>query len=251
MRPGQFVDVRTGEPSESVIRHPYPVFGVDRVTSQVTISVSATSRDGAWLSRSSVGDAVSMFGPLGRGFEVDPRAHHLLLIAEGASIAALRMLVDEALETGRRVTLLLGARTAAEVHPSSLLPEEVEYVVATADGTVGHAGDAIDLLPEYEAWADQAFAAGTLEFLARVAQLAAGRDHRLGVARLGRKSSRRSAVAAKPRRAAWLQVSVPQVVGCATATCLGCVLQGIDSPVRSCREGPVFAAHELSWPNAE
>ena len=35
---------------------------------------------------------------------------------------------------GRQVALLFGGRDAAEVYPSSLLPDEVEYVVATDDG---------------------------------------------------------------------------------------------------------------------
>ncbi len=192
-----------------------------------------------------------VFGPLGRGFEIDPRAHHLLLVTEAVAIGGIRMLVDESLAAGRRVTLLLGTESAASVYPSSLLPAEVEYVVATADGSLGHAGSVLDLVPSYEAWADQAFAAGSLPFLAGMAKLAAGRDRRLGVARLGRKSARRSTVAAKPRRSAWLQVCATQQVGCATATCLGCVVPGVETPVRTCREGPVFAAHELAWPDGE
>jgi dihydroorotate dehydrogenase electron transfer subunit len=250
-RAGQFVDVLTGDLSESVIRHPYPIASVDRVASQIAIHVDSSTRAGRWLARTTLGELVPMFGPLGRGFELDPRAHHLLLVAEAGSIGAIRMLVDESLASGRRVTLLLGTESAANVYPSSLLPAEVEYVVATTDGSLGHAGSVLDLVPGYEAWADQAFAAGSLPFLAGMAKLAAGRDRRLGVARLGRKSARRSTVAAKPRRSAWLQVSVPQLVGCATATCLGCVVPGVDSPVRTCREGPVFASHELAIPGSE
>jgi dihydroorotate dehydrogenase electron transfer subunit len=250
-RGGQFVDVLTGDLSESVIRHPYPIAAVDRAASQIAIQVDTTTRSGRWLARMTPGEPVPMFGPLGRGFEVDPRAHHLLFAAETNAIGGLSMLLDEALAAGRRVTLLLGTDTAAQVYPSSLLPAEVEYVVATADGSLGHAGSLLDLVPAYEAWADQAFAAGSQPLLAGMAKLAAGRDRRLGVARLGRKSARRSTVAAKPRRSAWLQVSVPQQIGCATATCLGCVVPGVDAPVRVCREGPVFAAHELAWPGAE
>ena len=50
-------------------------------------------------------------------------------------MAGVRALADEALAAGRRVTLLFGAAGAAEVYPSSLLPDEVEYVVATDDGS--------------------------------------------------------------------------------------------------------------------
>ena len=128
-----------------------------------------------------------MLGPLGRPFEVDPRSRHLLLIAGGLGIAGVRMLADEAIRDGRQVVLLFGAASAAEVYPSSLLPDEVEYIVATDDGSLGQRGYVTDLVPDYEAWADQAFACGPAPMLAALARLAAGRRDRLGVAKLGRK----------------------------------------------------------------
>ena len=36
-------------------------------------------------------------------------------------------------------------------------------------------------------------------------------------------------------------------MGCAVGACLGCVVHGVDGPVRVCREGPVFAADEIAW----
>src|SRR5207247_8398410 len=88
---------------------------------------------------------------------------------------------------GRQVTLLFGASRATDVYPSSLLPDEVEYVVATDDGSVGHHGFVTDLMADYEAWADQAFACGPLPMLRALAGLATSRRRRLGVASLGRK----------------------------------------------------------------
>ena len=87
--------------------------------------------------------------------------------------------------------------------------------------------------------------------LARVAQLAAGRRARLGVAKLGRK---RGAGKADPlgstsaRRKSFLQVSMEQTMGCAVGACLGCIVLGVEGPQRVCREGPVFAAEEIAWP---
>jgi dihydroorotate dehydrogenase electron transfer subunit len=192
-----------------------------------------------------------MLGPLGRPFEVDPRSRHLLLVAGGLGMAGLRMLADEAVRDGRQVTLLFGALSASHVYPSSLLPDEVEYVVATDDGSLGHRGLVTELVPDYEAWADQAFACGPHPMLARLAALAAGRRGRLGVAKLGRK---RGAGRADPlgstaaRRKAFLQVSMEQTMGCAVGACLGCVVLGVEGPLRVCREGPVFAAEEIEWP---
>jgi dihydroorotate dehydrogenase electron transfer subunit len=192
-----------------------------------------------------------MLGPLGRPFEVDPRSRHLLLVAGGLGMAGVRFLVDEAIRDGRQVTMLFGAASAREVYPSSLLPDEVEYVIATDDGSVGHNGFVTDLVPEYEAWADQAFACGPAPMLAALARLAAGRRERLGVARLGRKrGGGKTDPLGSPaaRRKAFLQVSMEQNMGCAVGACLGCVIMGSNgAPQRVCREGPVFAAEEVAW----
>src|SRR5258705_505310 len=109
------------------------------------------------------------------------------LVPGGLGMAGVRSLADEALRDGRQVAVLFGAASARDVYPSSLLPDEVEYVIATDDGSVGHHGFVTELVPAYEAWADQAFACGPAPMLAALARLAAGRRERLGVAKPGRK----------------------------------------------------------------
>jgi dihydroorotate dehydrogenase electron transfer subunit len=217
----------------------------------ITIHFRTIGRGTEWFTRLRPGDAVDMLGPLGRPFEVDPRSRHLLLIAGGLGMAGVRALADEALRDGRQVTLLFGAASARDVYPSSLLPDEVEYVIATDDGSVGHHGFVTELVPDYEAWADQAFACGPAPMLAALARLAEGRRQRLGVARLGRK---RGGGKVDPpgstaaRRKAFLQVSMEQNMGCAVGACLGCVVLGTNGqPQRVCREGPVFASDEVAW----
>jgi len=228
-RAGQFVHARTGDLPGLVLRRPFSINTADPAS----------------------GDTVDMLGPLGRPFEVDPRSRHLLLIAGGLGMAGVRSLADEALRDGRQVTVLFGAASARDVYPSSLLPDEVEYVIATDDGSVGHRGFVTELVPAYEAWADQAFACGPAPMLAALARLAAGRRERLGVAKLGRKrgSGKPEAVGSPAaRRKAFLQVSMEQNMGCAVGACLGCVIMGTNgAPQRVCREGPVFAAEEVAW----
>jgi dihydroorotate dehydrogenase electron transfer subunit len=169
-------------------------------------------------------------------------------------MAGVRMLADEAVRDGRQVTLLFGAASAREVYPSSLLPDEVEYIVATDDGSLGHHGFVTDLVPEYEGWADQAFACGPSGMLRALARQAAGRRGRLGVARLGRKRGSGKTIALgspAARRKAFLQVSMEQNMGCAVGACLGCVVMSVSgTPQRVCREGPVFASDELAWEGA-
>ncbi len=258
-RAGQFVHIRPGDFSGLILRRPFSFNTVDRASGIITIHYRAVGRGTDWFTRLRPGDQVDMLGPLGQPFEVDPRSRHLLLVAGGLGMAGVRMLVDDALRAGREVTLLFGAASATEVYPSSLLPDEVEYIVATDDGSLGHAGYVTELVPTYEGWADQAFACGPAPMLAALARLAAGRNARLGVASLGRKPGRgsrrsgRAAATAEPgtaaaRRKSFLQISMEQNMGCAVGACLGCVVmdtQGV--PQRVCREGPVFASDELDW----
>jgi len=250
-RAGQFVHVRPGDWSGLVLRRPFSINTADPTTGIVTVHFRTVGRGTEWFTRLRSGDAIDMLGPLGRPFEVDPRSRHLLLIAGGLGMAGVRMLVDEAIRDGRSVVLLFGAASAREVYPSSLLPDEVEYVVATDDGSLGHAGYVTDLVTDYEAWADQAFACGPYPMLNALAGLAAGRRQRLGVAKLGRKrgGGRTPAIGStEARRKTFLQVSMEQNMGCAVGACLGCVVMGVGgTPQRVCREGPVFGADEINW----
>ena len=190
-----------------------------------------------------------MLGPLGRPFEVDPRSRAPAPRSPGGlGMAGVRMLADEAIRDGRQVTLLFGAASAREVYPRSLLPDEVEYVVATDDGSLGHHGYVTELVPDYEAWADQAFACGPAPMLTA---LAAARRRPARAARRGRlgpearrRQDRRGRFSGRPAE------GVPPGVDGAEH---GLRRRGVprlrrDGPVgtpqRVCREGPVFAAEE-------
>ena len=248
-RAGQFVHVRTGDYSGLVLRRPFSITTADPATGIVTLHFRTVGRGTEWMTRVREGERIDMLGPLGRPFEVDPRSHNLLLVAGGLGMAGVRMLADEAVRAGRKVTILFGALSAGHVYPSSLLPDEVEYIVATDDGSLGHHGFVTELVADYEAWADQAFACGPHPMLKRLAALAAGRRDRMGVAKLGRKRGGPTDAlgSTAARRKSFLQVSMEQNMGCAVGACLGCTVIGVNGPQRVCREGPVFASDEISW----
>src|SRR3972149_5141582 len=124
VRAGQFIHVRTPDYSGLVLRRPFSVNTVDRATGTVTIHFRVTGKGTEWMSRARQGERLDPLGPLGRPFEVTPRTRHVLLVAGGLGMAGVRALADEALEAGRRVTLLFGAASVAEGYPPPLLPDE-------------------------------------------------------------------------------------------------------------------------------
>ncbi len=243
---GQYVYLLAPAP-RGLLLPAIPIAGYDRTGGTATMLLDERSPAGA-LAQLREGDEARIDGPLGRGFEIAARSRHLLVVADRSGLPRVRAVLDEAVASGRQVTLLFGAPSVAGVFPSSLLPDEAEYVVATEDGSLGHHGSVLDLVLEYEAWADQCLVAGSMSLLGQLAALARGRDTRMGVARLGRRRGRR--VGPDPRevrRTSWLQVALPHEVGCALGVCQGCVVAGSSGMVRACREGPAFGIAELTW----
>ena len=116
----------------------------------------------------------------------------------------------------------------------------------------GHHGYVTDLIPEYETWADQAFACGPVGMLKVLAGQAAGRRQRLGVAKLGRKRGAgkgdagrigRRRDARRSCRSRWNRTWAAR-----SGRASGCVVVAASGPpLRVCREGPVFASEELDW----
>ena len=96
------------------------------------------------------GERVWMTGPLGRGFEVRRTAANLLLIGGGVGIAPLsrarRCRTRSAKTPAAARSSSASAREPPQgVFPAELLPPEVEYDVATEDGSLGHQGFVTDL----------------------------------------------------------------------------------------------------------
>jgi dihydroorotate dehydrogenase electron transfer subunit len=176
-------------------------------------------------------DAVSLVGPLGRGFaHVDAEAAGAsapaLLVGGGTGIASLYEWARTLSARGRRVTVLLGARTAGDLLGwSDFAALGVELLGTTEDGSAGRKGRVIDPLAERLRESPEAtvYAVGPTPMMRACAELAA-------------------AVGAR------CLVSLENPMACGFGVCLGCAAPrsgGGFSLV--CRAGPVFAAQEIDW----
>ena len=92
-----------------------------QLTPDFAILYDVRGRGTDWLSRRKPGDEITVFGPLGRGYDLKRDTQNVLLVAGGLGVAAVISLADEAVAAGQHVTLLqgrAGGRSAVPARPS-------------------------------------------------------------------------------------------------------------------------------------
>ncbi len=221
-RPGQFIMVRCGD---LLLPRPFSVHQVKSDSIALLYNVLDSGRGTPWLADCSRDERLDLFGPLGNGFEIEPSAKQLLLVAGGIGIAPLYFLAQHAASKGLKVTLLLGAETGSLLYRQQLLPAGIEVVIATDDGSAGKHGRVTALVPYHAAVADQVFACGPLPMYRDIAE----RKTELGFE-------------GKP-----VKVSLEAVMACGHGACYGCTVKTRHGLKEVCKDGPVFDLDEVVW----
>jgi dihydroorotate dehydrogenase electron transfer subunit len=221
LQPGQFFNIvtRFSGSFDPLLRRPYSVYRAHRDASALTFLVRPFGRGSAWLAERLPGERVGMLGPLGNSFTVPPRAQRLLMIGGGVGVAPLVMLSDEAASANLDVVFIMGAADEGGLLAASELPDRVEYMVATDDGSRGHRGLATELVGDFVRWADRIYACGP-EPMYRTLRAV------VEPLRINRKPS--------------IQVSMERGMACGLGACLGCVVETTHGMIASCVKGPVF-----------
>ena len=239
--PGQFVMVGAGAlalvprrdpllPRPMAVYREHPV-GDGSPSIEVELLYRVVGRGTTLLSEATPGDRVTLVGPLGRGFPVEPDRGAALLVGGGTGIASLYGLARALRAAGRPVTVLLGARGADDligVDDFAALADEtgLELVRVTEDGSLGERGLVTGPLGERLADAGddpQVFAVGPTPMMRACAELASAQ----GVECL---------------------VSLENPMACGFGVCLGCAAPRAEGGFSLvCRAGPVFASGEIEW----
>ena len=220
--PGQFLHIRCGDGQAPLLRRPMSIYRTEGDTIQLMIrDIGDGSRR---LLDAEPGDELDCLGPLGRPFRLEPRARNVLMVGGGYGVAPLVGLAERAVAHDVSVALAVGAATAALIFPSRLLPEEVEYLVATDDGSAGHHGLVTDMVGSRLPWADVVYSCGPIPMMRTLAAIM------------------RDLAPRTPGR-----VAMEERMGCAMGVCLGCVIDTRKGPLRVCTEGPVFDIHQIVW----
>ena len=225
--PGQFITVRCGD---FTLRRPFSVHQVS--SREIALLFKVTGNGTLWLSQRQKRDRIDILGPLGKGFNIEPGAKNLLLLAGGIGIAPLVFLTQYA-SSRHQMTLIHGASTAAQLYtercqPTAINYQGVQFITITEDGSMGKKGMATDILPDFLDRADQVYACGPADMYKAMAEM----------------SQRAEQSNLKLRKC---QVSLEVRMGCGFGACYGCTINTKKGLKQVCRDGPVFELNDIIW----
>jgi dihydroorotate dehydrogenase electron transfer subunit len=220
---GRFLMLHCGDADDPLLARPmsFHRFRDGSRSAEFAILYDVRGRGTELLSKKRPGDTIRIFGPLGKGYTLRPQTQHVLLVAGGLGVAAVVALADDAIASGKSVTLLHGARTRSALVPPTMLTSEVELMTATDDGSAGHHGYVTQLLAEHLPWADQVFACGPNPMFASMAE------------------EMRKLRSRKP-----VQALLEERMGCGTGVCYGCAVFTRKGVRLVCKDGPRFELRE-------
>ena len=236
--PGQFVMIHDPDREEPLLPRPISVYGFQREAGHAVLNLlyRVAGRGTSLLSRLNPCSTLTVLGPLGRGFTIDPDVRQLLLVAGGVGAAPLAYLLQEGSlpkpHSGeRQVTAYLGAGTAELLTGLNRFQGFCDLRTATDDGSCGYRGPvterlAVDLAG-YDAKSTLILACGPGAMIRSLALLL--RDTRIRC-----------------------QVSLEERMACGVGACLGCAVaikegEGRTAYRRVCKDGPVFDIEKVLW----
>jgi dihydroorotate dehydrogenase electron transfer subunit len=222
--PGQFVHIRVGDSFEPLLRRPFSVHDVEGSSFKVVYEV--VGRGTKILSETGIGREVDVFGPLGRGFELEEGSKNLCIVAGGMGIAPFRLLARKLRSGDSRVLAFVGAGDHRKlVGDSSLRSMGIEVFTATEDGSLGFHGFVTDLL---------------------VKVLDRRRLKDVALYACGPKGMLKSLAEIAFRRNLKAQASLEEFMACGVGACLGCAVRLQDGKYGMvCKDGPVFFLNEV------
>lgn len=220
--------IRTAAGKDPLLRRPFSIHQAD-ASGHIQIYFKVVGRGTELLAHVRVGEELSVFGPLGKGFRVEEEAA-VCIIGGGLGIAPMLFLAKEI--SRRKKTscgsdlIILGGRSSGEVEPlvDDFRQMGMRVLAATDDGSYGERGFVTDVLKGVElASGTSVYACGPEPMMAAISAYCRKHDFDC-------------------------QVSVESVMACGMGACLGCNRPvGDGKYVHVCLDGPVFDAKELEW----
>ena len=217
---GQFFQLACppGEVEKPFLRRPMSVYGIGPEEDRIEFLYHVKGTGTRALERVAAGEPLTIIGPLGRGFSFSPDWRRILLVARGVGLATMAPLVPLAARAGVAMTMVLSARTSADLMRNEFLrgAQAEVHTVFDSDGSsaVERVAPLVSRLIAAQK-PDMVYTCGSNRLLELLQRLGAHGE-----------------------------VALEQQMACAMGVCLSCVRlfhEGGDKVFRRvCCEGPVF-----------
>jgi dihydroorotate dehydrogenase electron transfer subunit len=231
-RPGQFFHLlcRDGAGNGPYLRRPMSIWRCGE-GKPLGFLLHVKGRGTAALAALRAGDHLSVVGPLGQGFTLDPAWRRILILARGVGLATLAPLTEAAAARGIAVQAVLSAQAPEDLMVAEFSGDSGAGITAVFDSDGSSAVPAMEALLRRRFETDRpdaVFTCGSNRLFLLLQRLAA----EYGIPG---------------------QIALEQQMGCGLGMCFCCVRQ-IRAPdgqvvnLRVCAEGPVFDLQAaLAW----
>lgn len=226
--PGQFVHLRVGAGTDTILRRPFSIHRAYGNTIEILYQILGAGT--LQLAEKAAGDtSMDLIGPLGRGWNVPDDASHALLVAGGLGAAPLGMLAEHLADSGVATVVAQGAPTAERLVARGLFDRVCRRVeCSTDDGSSGELG-----------------------LITAVTKRLLDAEKFDVVYVCGPEAMERAVVAQCRERGIACQVSLERLMACGIGACLSCVVTTTTGLKRACVDGPVFDAEEVLFDASE
>ena len=250
--PGQFVMIKVGDSHDPLLRRPFSIHAFTRLEDYAVLEIlyKVAGRGTRLLSVLLSDAAVSIMGPLGKGFTLIPARKNIIIVAGGMGLAPLAFLIQRYLDLIQRdvshggewghlflqgvprIICYIGAATAdslVELKKIEVCCEDIR--ISTDDGSCGYHGNVIELfrreLAFYNPVDAAIYACGPAVMLKALAKIIPDGDF-------------------------FCQVSMEERMACGLGACLGCAVASKDQAgqmtyQRVCKDGPVFNIRDVQF----
>lgn len=218
--PGQFVNIRTAEGTDPLLRRPFSIYDAEGSVIRVVIRVIGP---GTGLLAKMEPGGINILAPLGRGFTIE-KGGDVLLVGGGVGNAPLLYLAKELRRSGCRVTYIYSIRSKEYMFGEDEFRASCDrFIVTTDDGSAGIKGFATDAAADIisSTGFSRIYTCGPDPMMMKTVGLA-GPDTPV-------------------------EVSVENYFGCGVGICVGCTVDTTEGYLRACVDGPVFDGRKILW----
>ena len=210
--PGQFINIQL---DGLYLRRPISVCDVSG--DLLTIIYKVVGKGTAQMAAMQTG-ALDVLTGLGNGYDLSVSGERPVLLGGGVGVPPMYMLAKQLIAQGKKVAVILGFNTKAEVfYEQAFRDLGADVTVTTVDGSYGMKGFVTDALANVDY--THFYTCGPEPMLKAVY-----------------KATNTSG-----------QMSFEKRMGCGFGACMGCSCKTISGYKRICKEGPVMRKEEILW----